>query len=215
MGGRGPYSNGCHIILLFIKPQRNATRLVLTLVTTVSIIDKLRLCDMLYVMIDAGFGFERHLEAYDHLATTAVESDIVLRRYAQNGGVVLCAENGHLSPLDPKIVGDMLAQNVAEEERGIFNNCFDIARRGLSLSESSGVMKGWETSNNLIVWANHYINWMDLDSSVLAFDLTASTNIDRRIGNFSVLAIRAEDINSLVKMTALFYGGGWEADPRF
>lgn len=178
-------------------------------------IDKLQKCAILHVMTNAGYRFEKHLASYDHLATTAAENELVLRRYAQDTRVVLSAEEGHLPLLDQKIVDILLTQNAAEEESRILNNCFDIARRALTLCESSGVLKGWETSKNLTVWANHYINWMDLDESVLAFDLTASTNIDRRFGNFSVFAIRAEDINSLVEMTALFYGGHWEDDPRF
>ncbi len=166
-------------------------------------------------MFREEYAFERHLGSYDQLALAISDNGLVLRRYSETTGTVLSVEREHApKQLASDVVKRLLVQNAIEEEMGILNNCFDVARRALVACNASGVLGGWGTSD-MIVYANHYISWMDLEGSVMAFDLTASHNIDRAIGNFNVLAISGTDIHDLVETTEQIYGGDWEVDDRF
>lgn len=107
-----------------------------------------------------------------------------------------------------------------EESGKIFNNCIDIARRMVADGICSGILRSdagfsIEGTTDLTGYWNHGVGYKMLtDNTVVAVDLTASHNIDQRLGNVDVLVIRAKSLEELIKLLNELFGGNWGTDQQ-
>lgn len=78
----------------------------------------------------------------------------------------------------------------------------------------SGTMIGGLSGNcnsDFAGWSTHHISRDELaDGSVLSCDFTAAYNIDEGQGNFHLLVIRTDNLDSLLGAVGDLYGGNWK-----
>jgi hypothetical protein len=116
-------------------------------------------------------------------------------------------------PLAEEKIEGYMAQHLVARQRGIVNNCFDIAKAARDAGRASGTMHANSGTDEFTGWGNHCINFDLLtDTTTVAVDLTASHNIDLRQGELDVLALRAADIGELCLQVGELFGGQWQID---
>jgi hypothetical protein len=134
---------------------------------------------------------------------------MVATDYTRGGYTIKVIDDGS-GGVDGGRLGDYLGAHKRAVERGILNNCFDIAQRAVREDCASGRIAAHDGTSNFVGWGNHCICYDELDDGrCVAVDLTASSNIDEGIGNFDVLAITAGDLNQLLSRVGKLFGGEW------
>jgi hypothetical protein len=113
-------------------------------------------------------------------------------------------------PISKIILNKIFKQIKIVEKKGIINNCFFIAKDACLDQNFTGRLCSHNGVSDFVGWSNHCINWHELaDGSVIAFDLTASSNIDKNLGTFDVLLLRGKTLEQLLVLLNDLYGGDW------
>lgn len=132
------------------------------------------------------------------------------KKYQNNGKTVLLLISSGDKGIESELVSKHIEQHVKELRRGMINHCFFIAERAIKDDIAVGRVSSPSGTSDFVGWRNHCINYSIFeDGSLLAFDLTASENINKRQGDFDILAIRATSLDKLLGMLNDLYGGEW------
>lgn len=125
--------------------------------------------------------------------------------------LALSTEQFH-EPIPTELVHSIIEQSLKVGKRQIIRKCFDVANDACKEQNFTGRLAASEGCNQSFVgWGNHCINWQELDDdSVMAFDLTATLNIDHQTGKIDVLSLRAKNLDELFARLHELYGGQWE-----
>src|SRR5258708_2108225 len=133
---------------------------------------------------------------------------LVSRIYESKDGSVLVLEPKELGEMDKKKIAAYMAQYVVAKKDNVSGECFQVANNACEAGVAVGRAYAEDTFSSFVGWGNHCINIDELeDDTVVAFDLTASINIDRA---FSVFALRAKTLYELLLQLRDLYGGQWE-----
>ncbi|PIR59372.1 MAG: hypothetical protein COU69_00520 [Candidatus Pacebacteria bacterium CG10_big_fil_rev_8_21_14_0_10_56_10] len=151
---------------------------------------------------------EKNLRMIDNFV---LEHNLERKETLVDGYKVLVLDIKDASQIPLQKLATYIKQYVFTEERGVVNNCFVIAADAVKSGAAINRIASQEGTTKLFAFGNHCINVDKLDDgSIVAYDLTAATNIDCRQGNFHVLLIRQSDMGSLLRKVGELYGGEWD-----
>jgi hypothetical protein len=131
--------------------------------------------------------------------------------YGGLGKILLLLDLRGANPVETARVEAYIRQHIAATQKGIGTNCDEVARDTLDAGLATNIIYTDADAYDFVVWDNHFIGVDTLaDGSVLAVDLTAAANITHGQGQFDILAIRADSMESLCVEMGDLYGGQWQ-----
>lgn len=133
------------------------------------------------------------------------------RVYKKRGKTVMFLDRKDAGGIGEREITSLISQHMIAERMGISNNCFDIANEACVAGVATGRVCADEGTSNFTGWGNHCINFTELENdTVVAFDLTASHNIDCHQGRFDILCLKADNLDILLNKLGNLYGGDWK-----